>query len=207
VEQRRIRVTSRRTVGDPARFVQRGFSDEDRALARMACILIHARDMRTTTILASALVLVPVIAGAEPQWAAPRTASIGDLVRSERTANDITFVRKLLPPTGIDAVAQSRIIYLNHTGVTLLPGDDDSRTNRSSIINGQKQVPAWNASPQLWSDTVKCMKDMFSRWDVTITDVDPGNVPHMEAVFGGGPGSIGMPAGVGGVSPFTETAP
>jgi hypothetical protein len=48
------------------------------------------------------------------------------------------------------------------------------------------------------------MKDMFARWDVTITDVDPGNVPYMEAVFGGGPGSIGMPAGVGGVSPFTE---
>jgi uncharacterized protein (TIGR03382 family) len=48
------------------------------------------------------------------------------------------------------------------------------------------------------------MQDMFSRWDVTVTDVNPGNVPHMEAVFGGSPGNIGMQQGVGGVSPFTE---
>jgi hypothetical protein len=49
-----------------------------------------------------------------------------------------------------------------------------------------------------------CFRDMFSRWDVTITDVDPGNVPHMEAVFTPSPSSIGMSSGVGGVSPFTQ---
>jgi hypothetical protein len=47
------------------------------------------------------------------------------------------------------------------------------------------------------------MQDMFARWDVVVTDKDPGDVPHLEAVFGGSPQDVGMPAGVGGVSPFT----
>ncbi|NVB79125.1 MAG: Ig-like domain-containing protein [Kofleriaceae bacterium] len=152
--------------------------------------------MRTTTILASLLVVAPSLAFADRD----------DIYLSPPTDAQITFARKLLPPTNqpVAAVAQSRIIYLNHTGITLTPGNDDSRTNKSSIINSQKTVPAWNTSAANWAATVACMKDMFARWDVTVTDVNPGNVPHMEAVFGGSPQNIGMQAGVGGVSPFTE---
>ena len=117
----------------------------------------------------------------------------------------ITLERKLLPAANRDpaAVAQSRIIYLNHNGVTLRPGDDDSRANTSSIISGLSTVPKWNVSDATWQATVACFKDIWSRFDVTITDVDPGNAPHMEAVFGGFPQNVGMPSGVGGVSPFT----
>jgi MYXO-CTERM domain-containing protein len=38
---------------------------------------------------------------------------------------------------------------------------------------------------------------------VQVVDTDPGNVPHMEAVFGGSPTQVGMPTNVAGVSPFT----
>jgi hypothetical protein len=147
----------------------------------------------TTTILTSLLVVVPSIASAE-------------IVLTPPTDTHIQFARSRLPATGapVNALAQSKIIYLNHTGITLAPGDDDSRTNHSSIITSQRSVPAWNTSSANWAATVACMKDMFSRWDVTVTDVNPGNVPHMEAVFGGSPGNIGMQQGVGGVSPFTE---
>ncbi len=161
--------------------------------------------MRVTTIVASAAVFVPVIAHAEPALVPARTANIGEFVASERTLDDIHFARKLLPANGVTAaLAQSKIIYLNHTGVTLYPGNDDSRTNHSSIPSNVASVPAWNTTPAIWSATVACMKDMFARWDVTITDQDPGNVPHIEAVFGGSPQNVGMPSGVGGVSPFTE---
>ena len=165
--------------------------------------------MRVTTIIAASAVLVPVIATAEPQLVPARTAGIGDFVSSERTLGDtggdsIQFVRKLVPASGVFALAQSKIIYLNHTGVTLYPGDDDSRTNRSSIVSNVSNVPAWNTTPQIWADTVKCMQDMFSRWDVVVTDQNPGMTPHMEAVFGGSPQNVGMPSGVGGVSPFTD---
>src|ERR1043165_1936766 len=118
----------------------------------------------------------------------------------------ITLERKLLPAANSDpaAVAQSRTIYLNHNGVTLRPGEDDARANTASIISGLSTVPKWNVSDATWQATVACFKDLWSRFDVTITDVDPGNVPHMEAVFGGFPQNVGMPSGVGGGSPFTS---
>jgi MYXO-CTERM domain-containing protein len=46
---------------------------------------------------------------------------------------------------------------------------------------------------------------MFSRFAVTVTDVDPGAVPHIEAVIGGAPQELGMPSNIGGISPFTAS--
>lgn len=101
------------------------------------------------------------------------------------------------------ALAQSRVVYLNKGGVTLSPGSNDSRANRSTVVNQQTSLAGWNPTPTTWSETVTCMRELFSQFDVVITDVDPGNVPHIEAVFGGTPQQVGMDASVAGVSPFT----
>ncbi len=161
--------------------------------------------MRTTTILTSLFIVVPSLAFAEGQIDG-RSPQYFDLIASPPTPSDITFVRQMLPPTNppIAAVAQSRIIYMTKNGVTLTPGNNDSRTNRSSLVSSTRAVPAWNASATTWSGVMTCFRDMFSRWDVQVVDVDPGNVPHMEAVFTSSPSSIGMSSGVGGVSPFTQ---
>jgi hypothetical protein len=45
---------------------------------------------------------------------------------------------------------------------------------------------------------------MYARFDVEVVDRDPGDVPHIEAVFGGHPGDVGLPDEVAGVSPFAE---
>jgi hypothetical protein len=114
------------------------------------------------------------------------------------------FGRQVLPASGTTpALAQSPTIYLNHNGATLRPGYNDSRQNLSSIVSAQVAMPAWATSAQNWTDTVNCFKDVWSRFGVTVTDVDPGNVPHIEALFSGTPGLVGLPANVGGVSPFT----
>lgn len=142
-------------------------------------------------ILAALLLVVPSLAHAEP------------------TRPDITIenglARQALPATNnpVAAIAQSRVIYLNHTGVVLRPGNNDSTTNTSSIPSQQVQIPAWNTDAQTWSDTVSCFKDLWSRFDVQVVDTDPGNVPHIEAIFGGTPDLVGLPSNVGGVSPFT----
>ncbi len=47
------------------------------------------------------------------------------------------------------------------------------------------------------------MRAQFAPFDVEITDVDPGNVPHFESVVAGHPNDLGFPNNVGGVSPFT----
>jgi hypothetical protein len=165
--------------------------------------------MRSTTILASLLVVVPAAAAAEGNvFKEPRSPDLNyfELVASPPTPSDITFARQLIPSVNQpqNAVAQSRIIYLSKDGVTLTPGNNDARINRSTLVSSTRQIPAWNPSATVWNATVSCIKDMFSRWDVTVTDVDPGNVPHMEAIFTGSPSSIGMSSGVGGVSPFTQ---
>lgn len=150
----------------------------------------------------SSVVLVAALATTA---AARPAASVGDIVTTPLPGTNLVLARKVLPATGTPgAMAQSKVIYLNHLGVTLTPGEDDSTTNHSSIIGATSAVPAWNTSQATWDATVACMQDMFARFDVTVTDQDPGATPHIEAVFGGSPQDIGMGQGIGGVSPFTE---
>ncbi len=106
------------------------------------------------------------------------------------------------PPVVLDHAAPT-VFYLNKSGGTYVPGNNDSRTNRSTIVSQTRTIPAWNVSAAGWQQVMTCMTTMFWRWNVTITDVDPGNVPHYELVVAGRPQDVGMQAGVGGVSPFS----
>ena len=101
--------------------------------------------------------------------------------------------------------ARSRTIYLNRHGVTVMPGANDSEHDRSSVTNQLAHIPAWEVSPQIWRDTVTCLETMFAPFDVTITETDPGAVPHIEAVFGGSGDLLGLPARIGGVSPMSTS--
>ena len=168
--------------------------------------------MRLSSLVAGAFVLLaPALAGAEVRsLKASGTAAYGDIVAGPATINDLQFARQVLPPStnptppGVAALAVSKTIFLNKSGVTLQPGNNDSRTNRSTLAQQATTIPAWNATPAVWTATVTCMKDMFAAYDVVVTDVDPGQAPHVEAVFGGTPGLLGMENGVAGVSPFTQ---
>jgi MYXO-CTERM domain-containing protein len=166
--------------------------------------------MRLRTLSVGALLLVPALAAAEQRALKPAgsVAAVGDIVAGPLTIDDLTFARQVLPPTNTGdttvALAQSKVIYLNKNGVTLTPGTNDARTNRSSLATQTTTLPAWNTSATTWAATVSCMRDLFAPFDVTVVETDPGNVPHMEAVFGGSPQLLGMEAGVAGVSPFTQ---
>lgn len=167
--------------------------------------------MKLPGLVLGALVLVPGIAAADHQMRASGTAQPGDFVAGPATIDDLQFARQVVPPTrtpgtgdGTSAVvAQSKVIYLNKNGVTLTPGTNDSRTNKSTIVSAATTIQPWSVSATTWSSTVSCMKELFAAYDVTVTDVDPGATPHIEAVFGGSPGQVGLPNGVAGVSPFT----
>ncbi|HSD88437.1 MAG TPA: hypothetical protein VLB44_13010 [Kofleriaceae bacterium] len=130
------------------------------------------------------LLLYPAVASAKPR------------------PEDLAFMRVALPATGQTRV-ESRVIYLNPGGVVLKPGDNDARTGTSSIVTAPTSISPWNVDDATWADTVACMREIYAPFDVTITDEDPGDVPHIEAVFGGAPGDVGLPDNVAGVSPFT----
>lgn len=99
-------------------------------------------------------------------------------------------------------------IFLNHCqpdGCQVTRGNvNDSRSNRSTITpNGTRTLSAFTGSAQTWADLVACVKDVLGVYRVAVTDVDPGNVPHHEAMIGGTPNQLDFGSGVAGVSPFS----
>ncbi len=108
-------------------------------------------------------------------------------------------------PTATAARAKSRVVYLNRNGVTVTPGSNDSRVNRSSVTTQQASIEPWVVSSTTWTGTVTCLREIFAPFDITFTETDPGNVAHLEAVFGGSPAQLGLPPRVAGVSPFSTS--
>ena len=115
-------------------------------------------------------------------------------------------VRQVLGPLDGDPPAgtgETLILYINKNGVTLSPGDNDSRINRSTLVNQTTSVAAWTVSATTWQQIMDCTRDMWAPFNVLVTDVDPGNVPHMESIVTTLSSEIGMDPNVGGVSPYT----
>lgn len=129
----------------------------------------------------------------------PVAASANPLLQSGRVGVSDSY---LIAAPGTRA--QSRTVYLNKNGITVAPGMNDSRTNKSSLVTQPSTIAPWNASPQLWSQTVSCLREVFAPFDLAITETDPGNVPHIEAVFGGSAADLGL-SEMAGVSPFTTS--
>lgn len=100
------------------------------------------------------------------------------------------------------AAPKHRVVYMNRHGGTFTPGDSNSRTNRSSIVSYTSSIPAWNVSEAGWLEVMDCMRELWAPFDVEITDIDPGDLPHIESVVAGRPQDVGMQSGIGGVSPF-----
>lgn len=119
--------------------------------------------------------------------------------------------RKLIhfDPSTIPAIVNSRTIFLNRCkgGCKVdSAGDSDSRTNKSSIGGGM--LSAFSQGDTTWNGVVQCMKQTFSRFNVDITDVDPGPFAnHFEIMIAGGPGEIGLPNGVGGIAEYACSGP
>jgi hypothetical protein len=100
------------------------------------------------------------------------------------------------------AAPKHRVIYMNRHGGTFTPGDSNSRTNRSSIVSYTSSIAPWDASEAGWQEVMSCMRELWAPFDVEITDLDPGDTPHIESVVAGRPQDVGMSSGIGGVSPF-----
>lgn len=126
------------------------------------------------------------------------------VVVGEERPDGLVLARQAMPATATTGLAQSRLVYLNKGAVTIAPGGNDSRTNHSAIASQPVTLGGWNPDAALWNDTVQCIEDVFAPFEITFTQTDPGNVPHIEAVFGGKPVLFGLSNNIAGVSPFTR---
>lgn len=97
------------------------------------------------------------------------------------------------------------ILYLNRCagGVSISAGwPDDNTVNRSGILGGTVNFPEYPFGDASWNEMVEHTRDIFSPFNVQVTDVDPSPMPHDEAIVCGS-GSLAGFGGAGGVAPFT----
>lgn len=95
-------------------------------------------------------------------------------------------------------------IFMNRHGGRYTCGDNDSRANQSTIACGASpaELGEWPGSDAEWTSFMGCAVDLFSRFNLIVTDVEPATGDYVEAVVGGSPWQVGMGSGVGGVAPY-----
>ena len=109
----------------------------------------------------------------------------------------------------------SGTIYLERCrgGCTVTQGANDARSNSSSIPakatstiaeykNGMGQTGA--AADDEWNALVKCIREVYSPFNVTITDTKPTNVSYHMAIIAGTPADIGLGPDILGVAPLAS---
>jgi hypothetical protein len=117
-------------------------------------------------------------------------------------------VRVPLPPEKFaTADVIPNIIFLNRCvgGCTIKFGTtNDARTHTSTIPNGsgmfQMTEFAWGDTE--WNELMVCMRQVFSPFGVTVTDVQPAPTEHYnEDIIAGTPAELNLGGGIGGIAP------
>lgn len=136
-------------------------------------------------------------------------AAVATLVTAAHAAPPRPVVwrdRVHVAPPGTTPAVVSNTLYLNDCrtgGCALVPGADDSRTNRSSIPQTSVTLDPWPHGDALWEDLVQCVRDTFLPFDIQIVTTNPGTAAHFEVMVGGSPLQLNPDlAGAGGVAPF-----
>jgi uncharacterized protein (TIGR03382 family) len=179
------------------------------ALSAVAHTTAHRRVRRAAP--AGALALALASATASPPAAAAPPARPGTLVPTGADRGD-AGPRGALVWQGPHAAAgpgpqPDQVLYLNRCAgdCELRSGEDDSRTNRSSLVGGSARIAPLEVDDATWAEVVACLRETYAPFAIEVTDQDPGDRPHFETMFGGSPLSLNndfIGLGVGGVSPF-----
>lgn len=129
-------------------------------------------------------------------------------VNGHKYALHMPAVSALAPPPA-GATVDTHVIFMNRckSGCRLNTGSPNSIAGTTDLINRSVTVPAFapgngaNADVE-WAKVMTCMKNTFSRFNVTITDVDPGSAPHLEIVTSGTSAQIMGQDGILGVADY-----
>ncbi len=144
--------------------------------------------------------LLMVCVTAFPALAGANSAQPRDLAIEVDTANATS--------TGNSGPA---ILYINGCfdgGCRVSPGADNSMANTSSLIKGSAQLPAYSYGKAHFDQVVDCVREMYEPFGITVVDTDPGTIPHYETIVSGFPTTLGFPAEIGGIAPFScDTVP
>lgn len=105
-------------------------------------------------------------------------------------------------PAAVDAAPGSgRILFLNRAGGTYRPGENDSVANTQGFTQTDVTAPPYPYGDTEWNATRDCVAALFDPFAVTVTDVDPGTVDHVEILVTTTSQVFELPNGVTGVAP------
>jgi MYXO-CTERM domain-containing protein len=101
-------------------------------------------------------------------------------------------------------VLSGQVIYLNNcsTGCDVKPGTDDASTMTSEIATKPAHWDEFQWMPGEWDALVKCVKEVYSPYNVTVTDQLPASAYNME-IIAGDPRDIGLPSSILGIAPIS----
>jgi MYXO-CTERM domain-containing protein len=99
------------------------------------------------------------------------------------------------------AALEGQVIYLNNCagGCTITPGMDDASMGKSEIATRTANLTEYAWNPGEWDQIVQCVKEVYSPYNVTVTDQRPASAFNM-AIVAGAPEDIGYDPGAGGVA-------
>jgi MYXO-CTERM domain-containing protein len=160
------------------------FDDDDEAAVRAA---LQERGLRPFIRPRPIMLEVP--------WEHLKASGAKDtLVGEDHDDRPLAFVGPGQPPLKI---------FLNRSGGTYRPGQDDSRNNTSIVPRQTSTIGPFPYSDTAWRSVVDCVTAQFAAFNVQIVETEPpSNERYVEHVIGGSPGDLGLPNGVGGVAPI-----
>ena len=105
----------------------------------------------------------------------------------------------IVEPTG----HTSKVIYLNRCrgGCEILPGYNDAQSDHSTIPHEPSTLSEFRHSDRVWENVVSCVRRVYEPYDIVITEEDPGEAEHFEAMVAGLPGDLGLSSRIGGIAP------
>jgi Bacterial Ig domain len=118
-----------------------------------------------------------------------------------------------IEPRPAEHAQAASVLYFNRCigGCTITKSpNDDARSRLSSIPGGasgtQYTLTAFQHGDEVWNKTMTCLREVYSPYNVTITDVQPApGVAYNENIVAGAPSEVMYSNQAGGVSPVTGT--
>jgi len=160
---------------------------------------------RVSVVLASLAIAAPAVA--DPITLVPGQGSSIDESMLPVVAIERPRTAMVWQPPGLATptpAVNSNVIFLNRcaSGCLVRFGQSDSINDTWQLNVGSGTLQPFQYGDTAWGQVVACVRDVFSPFNVQITDVDPGTAAHFEIMIAGRPADLGFGSGIGGIAPF-----
>ena len=96
-----------------------------------------------------------------------------------------------------------RLLYLNRCrgGCVITPGGESAQGNQSTIAQTTATLAEFPHGDASWDAVLECVRQQYFRFNINVTDVDPGDQDHFESIVAGSAADLAKD-GAAGVAPF-----